>query len=56
MLNKAKNSALDDVPRISKIDPRKKAVHVFVGAADTVRIVDNADDSDGYPENHRDHG
>ena len=44
VLRKAKKSAINDAPRISKIDSRKKAVHVFVGAADTVRIVDTTDE------------
>ena len=44
VLNKAKNAALDDLPRISKVDARKKAVHVFVGAADTVRVADTTDE------------
>ncbi len=45
VLRKAKKSVSDDARRDGEIDSRKKAVYVFIGATESVRINCSADEA-----------
>lgn len=44
VLRKAKKSVSDDARRDGEIDSRRKAVHVFTGASDSVRVTGQSDE------------
>ena len=44
VLRKAKKSSLDDAPRSSEIDARRKTVHVFIGEPESARIIAATDE------------